>query len=76
MKRVNLPLLILLLLLPSGALSQYQIANGTFNGGGGVRSGDHTIYDSAAQAAAARWFLKTQAPSAAINVTVAITNQD
>jgi len=53
MKRVNLPLLILLLLIPSTALSQYRIANGTFNGGGGVRSGDHMIYDSAAQAAAA-----------------------
>ena len=43
--------LLLALICPAAAPAQYAIPHGTFSGGGGVRSGSHIVYDTAAQTA-------------------------
>ena len=51
MKAIQAILLLLVILLPAAAGAQYAVPHGTFSGGGGVRSGSHIIYDTAAQTA-------------------------
>lgn len=51
MKRVIPITLLLVILCPAFLSAQYAVPHGTFAGGGGVRSGSHTIYDTAVQTA-------------------------
>ena len=51
MKCTLLIALLLIALYPTAAPAQYAVPHGTFAGGGGVRSGSHTVYDTAVQTA-------------------------
>jgi hypothetical protein len=51
MKRILLIALFPIFLYPAAAHAQYAVPHGTFASGGGIRSGSHIIYDTAAQTA-------------------------